>query len=129
MSSYFLLPGGGHLLLPSVGGALLLPGDDSTVFGGGGYYERIKQYREEKRLAQLKLKQNEQEQRIREKELARIEAQRAEDMEDAELQRQLLVSARALDKLQREHVKLLMQIEFFTRDEDDIAILLIASVN
>lgn len=127
--SYFLLPDGGHLLLPD-SGALLLPGlDDSTVYGGGGYYERIKQYREEKRLAELKLKQNEQEQRIREKELARIEAQRAEDMEDAELQRQLLVSARALDKLQQEHVKLLMAIEFFVRDEDDIAILLMASVN
>lgn len=108
--------------------AVFNTGAAAIVYGGGGYYERIKRYREEKRLAELKLKQNEQEQRLREKELSRIEALREDDLADAELQRRLLVAMREIERLKAEHAKLMLAIEFFRRDEEDITILLLSSV-
>jgi hypothetical protein len=136
---FWLLEDGiGKWLLEDGSGFFLLEKcEDDIVYGGGtyprrafddSYYDRIQQYREERRLAELKLRQNEVEQRLREKDITRIEAEREEDLADRELQRRLMVGLKELEKLKTQHRELLLIIEFFKRDEDDITILLLSSV-
>jgi len=107
-----------------------------TPTGGGGkpysshdpVWVQEQKYYDEKRRLEEKKRANEQERKRKERELAKLEAKRARDLDDEEMQFEVLALLKLLEKLDQENKRIQGLIDFFRQEEEEITILLLSTV-